>query len=110
MKTAVDKNESQPDKDVIIKEKIKHFISDEEAVVSKWIRDRQRMKLREESWIILHSGKPLHNHFFHSDKETRNYIKMQYPKRRFTETKENIFIDKNFGGKFEIIRLKNDNI
>jgi hypothetical protein len=57
-------------------------------------------------WIILHQGKPLNDFLFTSDLEARNYVKMTYPKRRFIEPKDNIFIDKNYGAKFEIINLK----
>jgi hypothetical protein len=60
----------------------------------------------KEPCIILHGGQPLNDLIFNSDKEARNYIKMQYPKRKFIEPQENVFIDKFYGAKFKIIILK----
>ena len=58
-----------------------------------------------EIWVIMKSGKVLDNRFFTSDDSARNYIKMTYPKRRFKEISDNVFLDKNFGAKFTIIEL-----
>jgi hypothetical protein len=63
----------------------------------------------EELCIILHGGKPLNNRIFTSINSARNYVKMTYPRRRFSEPKDNVFLDKNYGAKFEIVELQNNN-
>jgi hypothetical protein len=59
----------------------------------------------DEVWIIIHAQKVLNNVFFTSEKAARNYIKMQYPKRRFKEIPDNTFTDTNYGATFKITRL-----
>ena len=58
--------------------------------------------------IILHSGRPLRNRIFTSVDSARNYIKMQYSKRKFSEPEANIFMDKSYGAKFEIVTLNSE--
>ena len=49
--------QAQSDKDVIIKEKIKPFILDEEAVVSKWIREDKDLIIAKQEELIEFYGK-----------------------------------------------------
>lgn len=57
------------------------------------------------AFVIMFQKKPLKNILFQSDKEARNYIKMQNPKRKFKEPKENVFVCSRYGTTFEIIEL-----
>lgn len=54
------------------------------------------------AFTILNKGKIVENILFKSQEEARNWIKMKYPKRRFKEPKENVFICANYGTKFII--------
>lgn len=56
-------------------------------------------------FVIMHQKKPLKNILFKTVKEARNYIKMQNPKRKFKEPKENVFICSRYGTTFEIVGL-----
>ena len=58
-----------------------------------------------EHWIIIHKGMPFMNKIFNSDKQARNWIKMEYSTRRFKEPEENIFVCKQYGTTFKIIQL-----
>jgi len=57
------------------------------------------------AFVIMFQKKPLKNILFQSDKEARNYIKMQNPKRKFKEPKENVFVCSRYGTTFEIVEL-----
>jgi len=57
------------------------------------------------AFVIMFQKKPLKNILFQSDKEARNYIKMQNPKRTFKEPKENVFVCSRYGTTFEIVEL-----
>ncbi len=63
-----------------------------------------------EAFIILHQGNPLDSRIFKEESEARNYIKMRNTRRRFKELERNIFICKQYGSKFEIIRLNYNDI
>lgn len=57
------------------------------------------------AFVIMFQKKPLNNILFQSNKEARNYIKMQNPKRRFKEFEENVFVCSRYGTIFEIVEL-----
>ena len=57
------------------------------------------------AFVIMFQKKPLKNILFQSDKEARNYIKMQNPKRTFKEPKKNVFVCSRYGTTFEIVEL-----
>lgn len=57
------------------------------------------------AFIILHQNRPLENILFKRLEEARNYIKMQYPKRKFKEQDENVFVCSNYGTTFRIVEL-----
>lgn len=57
------------------------------------------------AFVIMFQKKPLKNILFKSDKEARNYIKMENPKRTFREIKENVFVCSRYGTTFEIVEL-----
>ena len=57
------------------------------------------------AFAIMFQKKPLKNILFQNIEEARNYIKMQNPKRKFKEPKENVFVCSRYGTTFEIIEL-----
>ena len=62
-------------------------------------------KANGSAWCIIHQNKPLKNILFKSDKEARNYIKMQNSKRKFKEPNENVFVCLRYGTTFRIVEL-----
>lgn len=55
--------------------------------------------------IILHKGEPLNNLCFETVDKARNWLKMNYSKRRFKEDQENVFVCARFGSIFKIKEL-----
>lgn len=56
-------------------------------------------------YIILHKGVPHKGYYFESVEQARNWLKMNYPNRRFKESQRNILVCVNHGSKFEIITI-----
>ncbi len=56
----------------------------------------------DSAFTILNKGEIVENILFKSQEEARNWIKMKYPKRRFKEPQENVFVCAQYGTKFII--------
>ncbi len=59
----------------------------------------------EKKYLIMHKGKPHEQLYFNSLEESRNWLKWAYPKRRFKESSDNLFVCCLSGAKFEIISV-----
>lgn len=56
-------------------------------------------------FVIMHRGEVWFNRYFLNVDECRNFIKMQYPKRRFKEPMPDKFVCARYGTTFEIVTL-----
>lgn len=59
-------------------------------------------QLPGEICVILKAGKIYKNKFFSSEKEARNFIKMQNPSRNFKNVGEHRLVCKKYGTTFDI--------
>ena len=62
--------------------------------------------LADSAFVIMHKGAVYKNIFFSGVEQARNWIKFNYPKRRFKEPQENVFVCSNYGTKFEVVEIK----
>ena len=58
------------------------------------------------AFVIMHKGAVNKNIFFSNIEQARNWITFNYPKRRFKEPHENVFVCSNYGTKFEIVEIR----
>ena len=58
------------------------------------------------AFVIMHKGAVNKNIFFSSIEQARNWIKFNYPKRRFKEPRENVFVCSNYGTTFKIVEIR----
>lgn len=56
-------------------------------------------------YIIMYKQLPYNGFYFDSIEESRNYLKFQFPKRRFKEPIKDTFVCVLNGAKFTIIEL-----
>ena len=62
--------------------------------------------LADSAFVIMHKGAVNKNIFFSNIEQARNWITFNYPKRRFKEQHENVFVCSNYGTKFEIVEIR----
>ncbi len=58
-----------------------------------------------EKFIILNKGDIFHRQYFDSFDAAVNYLKMQFPKRKFKVEEGHVFTDTYFGRKFNILSI-----
>jgi len=79
--------------------------TDKKKLMLKYKRSNFIGGVSGSAFTILNKGEIVENILFKTLTEARNYIKMKYPKRRFKEDKENVFVCCNYGTKFIIEEL-----
>ena len=62
--------------------------------------------LADSAFVIMHKGAVNKNIFFSNVEQARNWIKFNYPKRRFKEPQENVFVCSNYGTTFKIVEIR----
>lgn len=62
-------------------------------------------KVMKTVFLILHQGKVYKNRFFTNYERTRNFIVMEYPKRKFKEVEDDVFVCSRYGTTLKIIEL-----
>ena len=62
--------------------------------------------LADKAFVIMHKGSVNKNVFFSSVEQARNWIGFNYPKRRFKEPEENVFVCSNYGTTFKIVEIR----
>jgi hypothetical protein len=62
--------------------------------------------LADSAFVIMHKGAVNKNIFFSNVEQARNWIKFNYPKRRFKEPEENVFVCSNYGTTFKIVEIR----
>ena len=62
--------------------------------------------LADSAFVIMHKGAVNKNIFFSNVEHARNWIKFNYPKRRFKEPQENVFVCLNYGTTFKIVEIR----
>ena len=62
--------------------------------------------LADSAFVIMHKGAVNKNIFFSNIEQARNWIKFNYPKRRFKEPRENVFVCSKYGTKLEIVEIR----
>lgn len=62
--------------------------------------------LADSVFVIMHKGVVNKNIFFSNAEQARNWIKFNYPKRRFKEPQENVFVCSNYGTTLKIVEIR----